>query len=258
MPGAPSTHVRRLKVIRSIHQEARLSLDIPTRAIPTATRIGGEWASIPLALAHTTKQRFPVGVRGRRDAFLLVLIGTLGLSRSEARSIHQSDIQLFPEVTIRGVTIPKSEKARECPRCAVTRWLRIVNLAAFGARADLGVILDPTLNLDIHDCLTGLNGDWRYAPVLMASVDRHGWLDNTAPLSLRSISSIMARCQGAPGPVEEEWVPKEYTGRFKDATNSDLADAYDDVDEKLTELLERINNAVGESDDLLGHINEIG
>lgn len=257
-PAAISTHGRRIKAIRCAHAEANVPLDLEIWSAPQVIRTGDQWAGISEALRHLPRTRYPVGLRGRRDAWLLVLVGTLGFTRSEAHSILESDVCLFPQMTIRNILVPQAELTKECPKCAVTRWLRISNLAAFGARMELRGILDPTLDQEVHDCWEGLNGEWRASPQLLPPIDRYGWVDNSQPLSLRSISTIVARCQGNPDPIEQAYKKKVATGRFRDASINDLADAYDDVDERLAALMLRTKEVLGESDELFHRITEIG
>lgn len=256
-PAPLSTQTRRIKAIRRAHNEATVPFYIARPDTLKVIRDGEKWANLSQAITQTPKLRYPIGLRGRRDAFLLVLIGTLEMTRKEAQSVQESDIVLFPELMIQGRPVLVSEPARSCPKCAITRWLRIVNLAAFGAKSDMRVLLDPMTSLETHDCYTGLTGEWRYAPILLPGIDKYGWINNTYPISLRSISAIVARCQGSPESEEKQFIRPEATGRFKDATSNELAYAYDDVDERLTELLLKTNKILGESNNLLEDINEL-
>ena len=94
-----------------------------------------------------------------------------------------------------------------------------------------------------------------YARVLAQCLDQHGHVAGE-PMGPRSISATIAFRQTL-GDVTEightvpTFVP---TGCFANATMSELADAYDDVDEQAAALLLRLKEIVGETDDMLNHI----
>jgi hypothetical protein len=257
-PVRPSTARRRLRVIRRAHRNARLALpiDLPERA--TTLRSGAGWADIPRALEQLPTLRYPVGLRGRRDGWLLVLIGSLGMTRREALAVTQEDVVLHPELTVAGRAVPRAEAAIECPACAVTRWLRIVDDAARGARAEVRAALDPTgVDDAAHDCKSGLNGAWRGASVLAPAIDRHGWVVGAGPLSLTAVSEIMACRQRQGGDPQRGFVRGETAGRFKDASSAELAAAYDDVDAQLAALLSRVEAAVSDGDEMLDFMDRL-
>jgi hypothetical protein len=86
------------------------------------------------------------------------------------------------------------------------------------------------------------------APQLLPAIDRHGWVCD-APLSLRSISAVSARVQWLTGLRELGFTPHKATGRFKDATRSELVSAQDEVDAAAAELLERSRRLLEQMDD---------
>lgn len=209
---------------------------------------GHGWVDVARALEQLPITRFPVGLRGRRDGWLLVLLGTLGFSRRQALAIHQEDVELYPALRIAGQTVPRAADPGECPACAVTRWLRVLGPASLGNRVEVREILDPFSYEDVHDCGRGLDGAWRVAPVMTPSVDQHGWLGNSKPLSLVAVSTILAMRQRPMELVTHYSVRQEATGRFKDASMQDLADAYDDVDERLQALLAKTASMLEETE----------
>lgn len=262
-PTSNRAQGRRVKAIRKHHQAAGLTLDLPTGSAPSAWRSGGGWATLPQALAQLPVYRHPKGLpmalRGRRDAWLLILVGVLGLSRSTARDLPESAVVLFPQLTIAGGLVRPSDPPAECPSCAVSRWLRVAGAASFGWRQDIIEAISPVGNpLGVHDCRAGLDGAWRRASTLLPSIDRHGWVSADA-MSVRAISATMALRQvRGERDLPEQPVAVRSSGRFARATMNELADAYDDVDERAAALLLRLKEIVGEGDEMLDRIKSYG
>jgi hypothetical protein len=259
-PAAIQTHGRRVETIRRAHERAGEPFAVPAAQRVSAFREGPEWTTLSRALAQVPKYRhrngFHVALRGRRDGWLLVLIGQLRFSRGEARALQQTDVALFPRLTIRGEPVPKTEPAAECPACAVTRWLRVAGSASYGWWNEVKETVSPIgVDESAHDCAVGLDGSWRQAATLLPAIDRHGWVSGE-PMSLRSISTVMAFRQVLGQVAEIQQSPRTIaTGRFADATMTELADAYADVDQRAAALLLRLKEVVGEADDLVDHLN---
>ncbi|MBF4588286.1 hypothetical protein [Curtobacterium sp. VKM Ac-2887] len=157
-------------------------------------------------LAGIPKYRYPIGLRGRRDAFLIVLFGVLHLTREEARTITPDDVAVTSIVRIRGHVVPSSDDPASCAACAVTRWLRVVGPVWTGFRGDVIRLLDPTKgNLDRHDCEQPVPGEWRRADQLLLPLDVHGWARTGVALSGRSMTSIIPtrRAAAVEGPIVE-------------------------------------------------------
>ncbi|QKS20361.1 hypothetical protein HUN58_10780 [Curtobacterium sp. Csp1] len=143
-------------------------------------------------LAAIPKYRYPIGLRGRRDAFLIVLLGVLHLTRGQARTIAPADVAVTSIIRIRSHVVPSSDDPVSCAACALTRWLRIVGPVWTGFRGDAIRQLDPTRgNLDRHDCEQPVPGDWRRAEQLLLPLDVHGWARTGVSLSGRSMTSII-------------------------------------------------------------------
>lgn len=259
-PAPIEAQGRRVRAIRRAHEHAQAPLDLPTTLPARLWREGAQWASVPRALAQVPKyqhalRRPAAAIRGRRDAWLIVLVGILGLSRNEARNLLESEVDLFPRITIKCQPIVKADPATECPACAVTRWLRIAGLASIGFWGTVKDTVRPDGFNDVeHDCASALDGTWRDAATLLPAVDRHGGV-SAIPMSDRAVSTNVAYRQSL-GPIA--WRPGETahspsTGRFANATMNELANAYDDVDEKAAALLLRLKEIVGEGDEMLDH-----
>jgi len=262
-PAPVRTQGRRLRSIRRHHASAGVPLDLPVVARARPWREGDGWAPLPQALAQLPVYRHQKGLsmalRGRRDGWLLVLIGMVGLSRNDARLLPADAVSLFPRLTIAGHPVPREEPPAECPACAVTRWLRIAGSASFGWRQDMVEAISPVGDpLEHHDCAIGLDGTWRQASTLLPAIDRYGWV-SADPMSTRAVSATVALRQ-MPGArdVLEQPVARLSAGRFAKATMDELADAYDDVDERAAALLLRLKEIVGEGDEMLDHLKSFG
>lgn len=192
-PGSASTQRLRRRAIRAHHLDAGLSDPIPTvedRVWPRQ-EAGGQ-AVVGEVLAVIPKYRYPIGLRGRRDAFLTVLLGVVHLTREQARAITPDDVSVTSIIRIRGHVVPSSDDPVSCAACAVTRWLRIVGPVWTGFRGDVIRLLDPTRgNLDRHDCEQPVLGEWRRAEQLLLPLDVHGWARTGVSLSGRSMTSII-------------------------------------------------------------------
>ncbi|MCI4659672.1 hypothetical protein [Cryobacterium zhongshanensis] len=259
-PAPMEAQGRRVRAIRKAHENEGVPLALPTDRRASVLREGPEWASVPRALAQLPTYGHPkvleAVIRGRRDGWLIVLVGILGLSRNEARLLEQTDVELFPRLAIKGHPVPRTDPASECLACAVTRWLHVAGAASFGFRNELLDVISP-IGIDpaAHDCDIGLDGVWRQANTLLPWVDRHGWV-SADPMSSRSVSATLAHRQ-ALGPVAEIRAYVAPTGgRYEHATMNELADAYDDVDTKVAAMLLHLNEILDESAEVLDHLKE--
>jgi hypothetical protein len=173
LPGSASTQRLRRHTIRTRHLEAGIPDPIPTmqaRVWPRPEALNQ--AAVGEVLAAVPKYRYPVGLRGRRDAFLTVLLGTLHLTRDQARTLTPDDVAVTSIIRIRGHVVPSSDDPAACAACAVTRWLRIVGPVWTGFRGDVIRLLDPTKgNLDRHDCEQPVPGEWCRAEQLLLPLD---------------------------------------------------------------------------------------
>lgn len=262
-PASIRAHGRRIRAIRHAHEHAHLPFEILTEnRTATTLREGDEWVSIPEALAQVPKyqhrKHLPIALRGRRDAWLLVLLGVVGLSRAAARDLVADDVALFPRLAIRSTPIVRTTDAPPCPACAVTRWLRVVGPAAFHYRSEIAEAVSPEADAEsVHDCTLGLDGLWRQAPTLLPAIDQHGWT-TSAPMSARAISTTMRLRQQRSDPLtSEQHISSRSTGRFAAATSDELAAAYDDVDERLAALLLRTSQMLKDSEEMLDRVTGI-
>lgn len=210
-PGSASTQRLRRRAIRARHLAAGLPDPIPTVEARVWPRPEApDQATVGEVLAAIPKYRYPIGLRGRRDAFLIVLLGILHLTREQARAITPDDVAVTSIIRIRGHVVPSSDEPASCAACAVTRWLRIVGPVWTGFRGDVIRLLDPTKGtLDRHDCEQPIPGEWRRAEQLLLPLDVHGWARTGVSLSGRSMTSIIPRRRAA---AADGTTPKEVLG----------------------------------------------
>jgi hypothetical protein len=209
-------------------------------------------------LAAIPKYRYPIGLRGRRDAFLIVLLGVLHLTREQARTITPADVAMTTIIRTRGHVVPSSDDPASCAACAVTRWLRIVGPVWTGFRGDVIRLLDPTKGtLDRHDCEQPVPGEWRRAEQLLLPLDVHGWARTGVILSARSMTSIIPtrRAAAADGPVAEAVgaiarQPSRFDALTLQETYAEFGATEDAVDAALARLTAIWNDAQALDSDL--------
>ncbi|NQX12271.1 hypothetical protein HQQ80_11590 [Microbacteriaceae bacterium VKM Ac-2855] len=247
VPAAFSTSVARIRAIRIAHAFIAAPFPIPLSSPPSAVRVGEGWAPVAQAIAAMPVTRYPVGLVSRRDAFILLLLDRLQLSRRRIRAVAITDVDVR-QWTIAGVRLQWSEPAVTCERCVLSRWLRVLGPAALGMRFSAAEALDPTRHSDEHDCELPLDDGWIAAPTLLPAIDRYGWLDNHRPLSTRSISAITARRQDPTIDPADNYPQVRPRSPEPAMSLRQVADAYDDLDERVTALLVLTHDLVIEMD----------
>lgn len=263
-PSGVPTHTLRIRAVRRRHESAGTPLDLDgVRAavggfqvrIPedrTLVRTGGQYVTPAEAIAQLPKvhrgKNVSTVLRGRRDAFLIVLFAHLGLNRSELRDVYATDIVAEP-LSIAGTPIPRGENPASCYACAVTRWLRVVWYAERGNHAAITTTANAqTYYEDIHDCDEGLDRDWRAATTLLPAVDKHGWVDAHRPISTRTLSVVVAGVQVLTGYREQQWTPRVATPtRFDDMKKDDFDLAMEKFDRDMAEALARSAEVLAEA-----------
>lgn len=217
--GSKSQQRLRRQAIDRHHTAAGEPSPIEPHAVETVWHDSNILADVERALAEIPKYRHPVGLRGRRDAFLVVLTGYLRLSRNEARSVGVNDIETTSILRIRGRVIPSSDDPASCMACAVTRWLRVVRNTYAGLRHLTYRLLDPTqATPDEHDCNEPVPKEWRTADQLLLPLDTHGWARVGVPLSKRAITRVVPARRRLTGFVETTGPSTREPGRFDHLT----------------------------------------
>ena len=247
-PGSKSKQRLRRRAITVKHLDA--GEPSPIILVPPARVWKGSAvvADIEQALAEIPKYRHPVGLRGRRDAFLIVLVGFLQLSRQEARQLSPAAIELGSIVKICGRVIPSNDDPVTCLACAVTRWLRVAGNAYLGHRAETRGLLDPTkADLTKHDCGQPVTEQWRRATELLVPLDTYGWVRTGVPLSKRSITSIIPARRLTTGFAEEVGPHTRKPTQFDDLSATDTYRAAGDLEAKAEAAFVRSAEALAEA-----------
>ncbi|MCX2846855.1 MmyB family transcriptional regulator [Curtobacterium flaccumfaciens] len=220
---------------------------VDNRVAEIATAHGGP-GPFERALAKIPKYRHPVGLRGRRDAFLVVLVGFLQLSRQEARRLSPLAIELGSIVKIRGRVIPSNDNPVTCLACAVTRWLRVAGNAYLGHRAETRGLLDSTkADLTKHDCGQPVTEQWRRATELLVPLDTYGWVRTGVPLSNRSITSIIPTRRRSSGFVEDVGPHTRKQSQFDDLSVAETYRAAGALEAKAAAMFARSAEVLAEA-----------
>jgi hypothetical protein len=259
VPCAASTRRTRLREVRRVHRDVRAHLSVPEAAQAHAWREGEGWASVPETLAQIPTLRFPTGLHGRRDAWLVVLVGFVSLTRKQATEITADQVRLHPLLEVACARVPFVVPAAECPACAVTRWLRVLGASQVGGGGAVREMLDPRgADLELHDCGRGLDGAWRQVATLLPAIDKHGWVADQA-LHRQTITDLLRYRQTISGlPAEVATATRVATGRFADASRQQLADAYDEVDQALADLLAKTEELLAGGREVRDRLNSFG
>ena len=141
-PAAPETHRRRVAAIDHRHTAAahpppgRSAAVLAALGRPTGepTRLTAETAAaVEAALRALPSHGWTQGMFGRRDRCLLVLSQLAGVPYRHLATLTAGDVTMVDGtamITARAVTwtLRPADDGLLCGPCAVTRWLRILNL----------------------------------------------------------------------------------------------------------------------------------
>lgn len=247
-PGSTRLQRLRRQAIAAAHSAAGESSPI---VVPEPDRVWKGRATredVEQALAEIPKYRHPVGLRGRRDAFLVVLIGYLGFSREQARRLDVDAIQLGSIVRIQGLVVPSNDDPVTCMACAVTRWLRVVGNAYRGLRHETRALLDPTkADLAAHDCGSPVREPWRVADELLLPLDTYGWARTGVPLSARSITKIIPARRGTSGFVEDVGPHTRKPSRFDGLTAAETYEATRELEVQVADAYAKSLEALAQA-----------
>lgn len=251
-PAARSTQVVRLAVILAVHARAGLTVDAPRLTKDP----GSLWAARPGlldpvgALAQLPRYRFPAGLVGRRDGFLIVLTGVLGLTREQARQVSPRDVVAAESgvISVLGHVVPVREAALECPRCVVAAWLGTIAPHYERLRGSYLPLLDPTTaQPDRHVCGAGVGVLWREGVALLPSIDRTGAVGTGGSISRRAITTIVGLRRIPTGVLERTGTVLRTSGRYQEASSGELAAAQDDVLDQVEQANRHLEELLAEA-----------
>ena len=263
VPAAPATRAKRLQAIRRVHRQAGAVLALPEPVQGSAWRKGEGWLDLAKTLAGCPVYGWPSGLAGRRDAYLAVLAGACSLTREQARSTAVTDIGRDRQGnwSVRGIRVNRSQDPDGCPACALARWLQVMVLWKELGRTKAGLWLAGHRPDGTHACRKaaghlGLPSD----TVLLPPIDKHGWLADWEPLSVRAVSAILAYRQDASRqPVPETDARQEREGQIREdyqrASLDELARILDRLDAKAAEALAESNAVIEDTVAMLKRID---
>lgn len=242
VPAAPSTALKRVQRIRTVHRDAGLPLALPTTEPLKPWREGRAWLSLGDTLNRIPLDGWPGGLVGRRDAFLAVLIGECGFSREQARAVKINDVVQGQDFqwSIAGRAVSRAADPGPCPACAVARWLGVLKVWDDWGRSSVrGSVFEYRRGPE-HDCLATGETDGILVPTLLPAIDRHGWLADWEPMSVRSISAVLAYRQDAAQFPHDPLPLQSADGERPDyqrTSMQSLEDLLDDLDAKVEAAL---------------------
>jgi hypothetical protein len=98
-------------------------------------------------------------------------------------------------VAVDRVELPRRADPVQCPRCAVVRWLQVLDAHRHLSRYDVEDLLTAarTRTRPHHDCRSLLGDGWQHTRWVIPAIDRWGAIQPGAPITPRGITSILAR-----------------------------------------------------------------
>lgn len=238
--GALSTQGLRVRAIRRRYEQAGVPLDLTGigRKPSVLWRDEARFIGVGEAIGQLPAFRFPVGLRGRRDAFVL-LLAEAGFTRRRIHDATPSQVTISTEEILVGEKqIQTSEDPGGCLRCAATRWLQILGPASAGDRAQVRDVLDVRNAVPgVHDCAARIDRGWLRAEHLVVSLDTHGWVRPGTGLSVRSISALVSPHRAPTGYREDTAYVAPTGGRYATLSGAELYGIQDAVDSKIAAAL---------------------
>lgn len=195
IPASTVIQQRRVRHIQTVLEQEPTGL--PRPLVVATARPGPQWLTYPDAMTALRHEWHPEGVAARRDALILTLAAH-GFTRNRIRRLRPQQTTTFPEPVVDSFSLPRHRDPFLCPRCALTRWLAILDAYRHRSGRDIEDLLtDARIHSTLHpahDCLTtDLTEGWRHAPWLICPIDRHGALTPDRPVTRRALTAILTR-----------------------------------------------------------------
>ena len=244
LPATTAVQERRVRNIHRAHTGRGEGLPRPTTTV--RPRVGRPWLSYPDALTALRHEWCPDGVAARRDALILTLTAH-GFTRTRIRRLQPALVETFPAFTVDGHALARHYDPALCARCALTRWLAVLDAYRHRSGRDIEELLmeSRVWAHPRHDCGDLLDDGWRTIPWLIPAIDRHGAIASGQPVTGRALTGILTR-RFTPGPIATqiptvgEAPPREPGRRPTHDEQDDLARLYDRIDEQADALNARI------------------
>lgn len=212
------------------------------------------WASVETSLARCPAFGWPLGVTGRRDAWLIVAARVLRLRRSYAVGLRAHDLPALLD------RLPEPVHGHPCLRCVAHRWLDVVQTyeqwSRSAVRGKVHTRPPGTWSPAIIGSAVPCDGACQHLSTLVSSIprhtvvspaiDRHGWWNHWRPLSPRALTAVLAsRCDpsaAAPSALTDDPMDlfRPPAAQFDDTTFERLdaaIDAADALNSRLEALL---------------------
>lgn len=192
-PVADSTRARRLGTIRAHYQHRHQELaGAPIRATAALWPPEAGPEALQGRLWALPAYGFPHGVTGRRDAVIHVL-AAMGLNRAQIVALRPAAVTFDPVLAITGVDVDMTNHGLRCPKCALTRWLRVLSTwwLPDGEHSVEREVEHQPADVRQHDCARPVPDGWQHAPRLVCGVDR-GLLLSPA-LGHRAVTRALSR-----------------------------------------------------------------
>ena len=212
IPASTVIQQRRVRHIQTVLEQEPTGL--PRPLVVATARPGPQWLTYPDAMTALRHEWHPEGVAARRDALILTLAAH-GFTRNRIRRLRPQQTTTFPEPVVDSFSLPRHRDPVLCPRCALTRWLAILDAYRHRSGRDIEDLLTDarTYARPRHDCHDLLGDGWQTNPSLMPAIDKHGAIAPGQPITGRAITAILTR-RFALGPTESVLtMPVETTTR---------------------------------------------
>jgi len=259
-PGAPSTRLQRIRAIRCHHEAAGYPFALAGTGLGPAVlwRQDETRLDVRAAMGQQPRYRFPVGVRGRRDAFLILLAGELGMTRVQIHTLTPVSIRLDGDATWVGEKrLGWEPDPRRCPACVARRWLQVVTVLLVARdRSATRELLDiRTVTPGEHDCQKPVEPGWEQVSHLVTAIDRWGWVPTDPSVSPRTVTTVIGPLRVPTDAVEDLSVRTLDGGRFKNLTSTELAAKQDKVLDEVEALDLRIRQMLEQAGDIEAILN---
>ncbi|WP_087099186.1 hypothetical protein [Nocardiopsis sp. JB363] len=185
-------------------------------------------------------------LRLRRLLFAGVLLapashGGLGLSRPQSQALTPDRLQRLRP------TIAHTEGANDCPACAVWSWIEVIGANYDWSRSLMrNVIRRRSGHKTAHQHeQPDPYPDWRMSPVILAGIDRWGWIEPWTPMHPASISRLVRAIRALlDGPAPQPAPAVAYTSAPPPRQIDPEEEA--EIHARADEILARVEDALAE------------
>lgn len=239
LPAAPATILRRLGAVRGFYARQARDLDAPASRRDRLWPADATPYDLSEALRCTVAFGWPEAARGRRDAVVL-LAAAAGMTRRQIVALTPTDVDVWAWPSLRGTALPRARSTYRCPSCALTRWVRVLDLwtsGAIGFHAVEEQVSHSPSDDTLHDCalpLTDLTA-WKHAPQLLCAVTPAGGMSFEA-MNVRSVTAAVTSSRPEAAAPSDPVTTECAAAPGRTVTPSERAPALRDIDALLDQL----------------------